>query len=89
MFYFLELFHTERSHVRNLKVVDRLFHRPIRLQQLLPPDLVQMLFASWEELLEIHGQFNTALKKKRKENPLIGDIGPLLLEIVSITLSCL
>jgi hypothetical protein len=41
-----------------------------------------MLFANLEEMLEIHGQFNAALKRKRKEAPLIGDIGPVLLETV-------
>ncbi|XP_035704307.1 uncharacterized protein LOC110844861 isoform X9 [Folsomia candida] len=76
-----ELFHTERSHVRNLKVVDRLFHRPIRQQQLLPENLIQMLFANLDEMLEIHGRFNSALKKLRMEAPLIGDIGPVLLEM--------
>ncbi|CAG7831461.1 unnamed protein product [Allacma fusca] len=76
-----ELFHTERSHVRNLKVVDRLFHRPIRQQQLLPPDIINKLFANLEEMLEIHEKFNASLKAKRKENPLVGDIGPVLLEM--------
>jgi len=76
-----ELFHTERSHVRNLKVVDRLFHRPIKSQQLLSPDLLQMLFGNWEEILELHEEFNSTLKRKKKENPVISDIGPVLLEI--------
>lgn len=33
-------------------------------------------------MLEIHGRFNSALKKLRMEAPLIGDIGPVLLEMV-------
>ena len=41
-----------------------------------------MLFANLEDMLEVHEQFNTALKAKRKEAPLVGDIGPVLLEMV-------
>jgi hypothetical protein len=41
-----------------------------------------MLFANLEEMLEIHGRFNSSLKKLREESPLVGDIGPVLLEMV-------
>ncbi len=65
-----------------MKVVDRLFHRPIRQQQFLPENLAQMLFANLDEMLEIHGRFNSSLKKLRMANPLVGDISPVLLEMV-------
>lgn len=69
--------------MRNLKVMDRLFHKPLRNLQYLPQELILMLFGNLDEMLEIHGLFNTALKRKRKEDPLIGDIGAVILEIVS------
>ncbi|CAL8080561.1 unnamed protein product [Orchesella dallaii] len=75
-----ELFHTERLYVRKLKIMDRLFFRPIVSQQLLSADVVHLLFPNLEEVLEIHEQFNSTLKKKRTESPLVGDIGPVLLE---------
>lgn len=62
--------------------MDRLFHRPIRQQQLLPEILIQMLFANLDEMLEIHGRFNSSLKKLRMESPVVGEIGHVLLDMV-------
>jgi len=62
--------------------VDELFYRPIRQHHYLPSELTQMLFANLEEMLEIHGRFNSSLKKLRKESPLVGEIGHVLLEMV-------
>ncbi|KAL1124679.1 hypothetical protein AAG570_001303 [Ranatra chinensis] len=73
-----ELFHTERTHVRGLKVLDQVFYRPIREQLVLPPDQLELLFANLEEMLIIHSQFNNLMKAKRKESPIVGDIGMLL-----------
>ena len=70
--------------MRTLKILHRLFHYPIRQQQLLPQDITNKLFANLEVMLEIHEAFNTALKNKRKESPLVGDIGPVLLDTVSV-----
>ncbi|KAJ9582237.1 hypothetical protein L9F63_003366, partial [Diploptera punctata] len=74
-----ELFHTERSHVRNLKVMDQVFYRPMVENQLLPQDHIQLLFSNLDEMLDIHSQFNNSMKSKRRENPLVGDIADLLL----------
>lgn len=63
--------------------MDRLFSRPIRTQQLLSTDVINLIFPNLEEILEIHEQFNASMKKKRTENPLVGDIGPVLLEMVT------
>ncbi|XP_042905451.1 rho guanine nucleotide exchange factor 11 isoform X2 [Parasteatoda tepidariorum] len=75
-----ELFHTERTHVRNLKVLDRLFYKPMLQEQLLPSDFLNLLFPNLEEMLEIHTTFNNKMKARRKEEPVIGDIGQLMLE---------
>ena len=72
--------------MRTLKILHRLFHYPIRQQQLLPQDVTNKLFANLEVMLEIHEAFNAALKNKRKESPLVGDIGPVLLDTVSVIL---
>ncbi|XP_054285231.1 rho guanine nucleotide exchange factor 12 [Macrosteles quadrilineatus] len=73
-----ELFMTERSHVRGLKVLDRVFYRPMKEQQVLPQEQIQLLFSNLEEMLEIHSRFNNSMKAKRKEGPVIGEIGDLL-----------
>lgn len=77
-----ELFHTEKTHVRNLKILDRLFYRPMQQEQLLPPDLLQLLFPNLEEMLEIHGGFNNKMKAKRREEPIIGDVGEMMLNML-------
>ncbi|XP_013792481.2 rho guanine nucleotide exchange factor 11-like [Limulus polyphemus] len=76
-----ELFHTEQTHVRNLKVLDRLFFRPLMQEQLLPIDLLQLLFPNLEEMLEIHTGFNKLMKTRHQEEPVIGDIGEMVLQM--------
>ncbi|XP_023714771.1 rho guanine nucleotide exchange factor 12 isoform X5 [Cryptotermes secundus] len=76
-----ELFHTERSHVRNLKVLDRVFYRPMLDTQILPPDHIQLLFSNLDEMLDIHSQFNSVMKTKRRDSPLVGDIADMLLSM--------
>ncbi|XP_066992612.2 rho guanine nucleotide exchange factor 12 isoform X3 [Anabrus simplex] len=76
-----ELFHTERSHVRNLKVLDQVFYRPMVDSQVLPPDHIQLLFSNLDEMLDIHSQFNNGMKNKRRESPLVGDVADLLLSM--------
>lgn len=79
---FSELFHTERTHVRNLKVLDRLFYKPMIQEQLLPADFISLLFPNLEEMLEIHSNFNQKMKARRKGEHIVGDIGQLMLEMV-------
>ncbi|GBM19935.1 Rho guanine nucleotide exchange factor 12 [Araneus ventricosus] len=76
-----ELFHTERTHVRNLKVLDKVFYKPLLQEQLLPSDFLNLLFPNLEEMLEIHTTFNDKMKARRKTEPVIGDIGQLMLEM--------
>lgn len=80
-FYFSELFHTERSHVRALKVLSHVFHKPLLESQVLPLDQIQLLFSNLDEMLMIHSRFNQSMKRKKKENPCVGDVGELLLEM--------
>ncbi|XP_031788329.1 rho guanine nucleotide exchange factor 12 isoform X2 [Nasonia vitripennis] len=76
-----ELFHTERSHVRALKVLSQVFHKPLLETQVLPPDQIHLLFSNLDEMVTLHSQFNQAMKRRKKENPCVGDIGDLLLEM--------
>uniref|UniRef100_A0A1Y1KTQ6 Rho guanine nucleotide exchange factor 12 n=3 Tax=Photinus pyralis TaxID=7054 RepID=A0A1Y1KTQ6_PHOPY len=76
-----ELFHTERSHVRNLWVLENLFKKPLQLSKLLKNEEINLIFPNLGDLLEIHSQLNTTMKNKRKENPVIKDIGDMLLNM--------
>ncbi|KAK2713559.1 hypothetical protein QYM36_009438 [Artemia franciscana] len=73
-----ELFHTERSHVRCLKVLDRVFCRPLTESNLIP-DILNLLFANLNEMIEIHARFNTFMKHKRKSKGVIDSVGDILL----------
>ena len=44
---FSELFHTERTHVRNLKVLVHLFNRPMINLNILQPNDINLLFGEW------------------------------------------
>ena len=81
MFDFAELFHTERTHVRNLKVLERVFYRPLLDNGF--SDLVNLLFPNLPEMLEIHGRFNTLMKARKKEQPVVETVGDILLAMVT------
>ena len=50
--------------------------------QILPSDQLHLLFQNLEEMLDIHSRFNNAMKAKKKEDPLVGDISDILLAMV-------
>ncbi|XP_050433576.1 rho guanine nucleotide exchange factor 12-like isoform X2 [Adelges cooleyi] len=74
-----ELYHTERSHIRGLKVLEHVFHRPMRESQVLPHEQLQLLFANLEQMYELHSQFSTMMKAVRKDNQVVQNIGHVLL----------
>eukprot|EP00092_Neocalanus_flemingeri_P029208 GFUD01031705.1.p1 GENE.GFUD01031705.1~~GFUD01031705.1.p1 ORF type:complete len:1324 (-),score=443.62 GFUD01031705.1:1464-5210(-) len=73
-----ELFHTERSHVRNLKVLDRVFRRPLLESGLMPREVVDRLFPNIEEVLNVHSSYNNAMRNLAKGGFPIGNVGELL-----------
>ncbi|XP_025100344.1 rho guanine nucleotide exchange factor 11-like isoform X3 [Pomacea canaliculata] len=75
-----ELFHTERAHLRNLKVLDRLFYR-----QMLSEGggvikvLAQALFPNIDEIISLHASMNKQMKERRPPNGPVEDVGDILL----------
>ena len=54
---FVELFHTEKTHMRNLKVMHRLFYQPMRSEQYQNyQDLAKLLFPNLDEIIQLHGE---------------------------------
>ena len=49
-----ELIHTEQKHVRNLKIMQNHFYKPIKLEILLSDDERNLLFPNLEEILDLH-----------------------------------
>ncbi|CAJ0583829.1 unnamed protein product, partial [Mesorhabditis spiculigera] len=81
-----ELFNTERTHVRNLKIMYNLFYLPIVQGNLLAPDVVSLLFSNLEEVLQLHKELNDDMKaavehwtQEPNSVGFYGDVGELLL----------
>uniref|UniRef100_A0A1I7WXK8 PDZ domain-containing protein n=1 Tax=Heterorhabditis bacteriophora TaxID=37862 RepID=A0A1I7WXK8_HETBA len=79
-----ELFHTERTHVRNLKILLNVFYKPMLANNIVSPDVVHLLFANLDEVLEIHiemcAKMRRSVEQWRRENNhgLYGNIGELM-----------
>ncbi|XP_053408833.1 rho guanine nucleotide exchange factor 12-like isoform X6 [Mercenaria mercenaria] len=75
-----ELFYTEKCHVRNLKILDKLFYRPMLKEQAIPQDFTKSLFPNLETMIRLHGSLNDSMKNRRKEKSVISNVGDLLLQ---------
>nr|KAG5701064.1 hypothetical protein BaRGS_008785 [Batillaria attramentaria] len=74
-----ELFHTERAHLRNLKVLDLLFYRPMMAEGGIMADLSRALFPNIDEMITLHAVMNKEMKDRRQVNPVVTDVGDILL----------
>nr|AAR30497.1 RhoGEF [Caenorhabditis elegans] len=82
-----ELFHTERTHVRNLKILYHVFYKPIVTSKIVTEELANLLFANLEELLNLHKSMSDAMRAEvekwrsappRVNGGIYGDIGVLM-----------
>ncbi|KAF1747163.1 hypothetical protein GCK72_023624 [Caenorhabditis remanei] len=82
-----ELFHTERTHVRNLKILYHVFYKPLITNKIVSEDLTNLLFANLEELLNLHKSMSDAMRSEvekwrtappRVNGGIYGDIGLLM-----------
>lgn len=67
-------------------MLNKLFYKPMKEQQILPDDYLQLLFPNLEQILTIHLQFNSLMEAKKKENPVVGDVGDILLKTVNLNI---
>ncbi|VDN03895.1 unnamed protein product [Thelazia callipaeda] len=81
----VELFHTERTHVRNLKILYKVFYKPMILQNIVPPEVIKLFFPNLEDLLEVHGNMSSMMRNRKEEwkrdctlNGLLGNVGSLM-----------
>jgi len=52
-----ELFYTERTHVRELRVMQLLFSRPLVKKTAQYRDFANLLFPSLDKVVKVHGQW--------------------------------
>ncbi|XP_017695311.1 PREDICTED: rho guanine nucleotide exchange factor 11, partial [Lepidothrix coronata] len=74
-----QLFATEGSHLRILRVLDLLFYQRMRKENLLSREELGLLFPNLPDLIEIHNSLSESMKKLREEGPIIKEIGDLML----------
>ncbi|XP_023569430.1 rho guanine nucleotide exchange factor 11 isoform X3 [Octodon degus] len=74
-----ELFVTEASHLRTLRVLDLIFYQRMKKENLMPREELARLFPNLPELIEIHNSWCEAMKKLREEGPIIKEISDLML----------
>lgn len=68
--------------MRNLKVLERIFYRPLLDNGF--SDLVNLLFPNLPEMLEIHGRFNTMMKARKRDQPVVEFVGDILNAMVGV-----
>uniref|UniRef100_A0A671UNH4 Rho guanine nucleotide exchange factor (GEF) 11 n=1 Tax=Sparus aurata TaxID=8175 RepID=A0A671UNH4_SPAAU len=71
-----ELFTTEASHLRTLRVLDQVFFQKMR--SVLNHDELTCIFPKLPEVYELHASLCEAMKKRR-ETPIVQDIGDVML----------
>lgn len=72
---------TEGSHVRNLKVLYKLFYKQLYESQTLKTDELNLIFPNIKEMLDIHSEYNKKMRARRKEDPVVRRVGELLVEM--------
>lgn len=72
--------------MRNLKLLDMLFHKPMARADLKQRDIVDLVFPSLPALVKVHEELNDDMKKKMKDNPLVSvkDVVEILLRRVCL-----
>nr|XP_033812806.1 rho guanine nucleotide exchange factor 18 isoform X1 [Geotrypetes seraphini] len=83
-----ELIKTEMHHIRTLKIMLKVYSKAMREELQFQSADIKRLFPCGEELLDVHGQFLSRLKERRKEsleegsdqNYVIQRIGDLLVQ---------
>ena len=73
-----ELFNTERSHVMNMKTLEKVFRTPLLDSGLMPQDVVARLFPNLDEVIQIHSSYNSAMRSLKRGGFLIMEIGEML-----------
>lgn len=76
--YINELFYTERTHLRSLKVIDRYFLRPMKADGSFQKNLINRVFSNLDEVIELHINWNKDFKALRQKNEIVNDIGDVL-----------
>ncbi|KAG1937919.1 rho guanine nucleotide exchange factor [Pimephales promelas] len=76
-----ELFTTEASHLRTLRVLDQVFYQ--KMQSVLSPDELSCIFLNLRQVYELHASLCESMRKRR-ESAIVQGIGDIMLARVSV-----
>ncbi|XP_031427370.1 rho guanine nucleotide exchange factor 12 isoform X3 [Clupea harengus] len=76
-----ELFYTERTHLRMLRVLDNVFYQKLNRDSILPAGDIKHIFTNLEEIVHLHASIEGHMMaiRKKNEGSVIGLIGDDLL----------
>ncbi|KAG1656754.1 Rho guanine nucleotide exchange factor 11 [Nymphon striatum] len=70
----------EKSRQDVINVLEGVFYRSMLQEQVASSDFIGLLFSNLEEMIEVHRSINSAMKEKKQEDAIVGDIGDLMLK---------
>uniref|UniRef100_A0A5S6QK26 Rho guanine nucleotide exchange factor 12 n=1 Tax=Trichuris muris TaxID=70415 RepID=A0A5S6QK26_TRIMR len=76
-----ELLHTERTHVRNLKVLYRLFYLRFVEYKILPSNVLNLMFPNLELVLEVHTEINETMRAFVAKDQFVSNISDMCLSL--------
>jgi len=79
-----ELIHTERTHLKGLKIMKKCFKEPMENGQCMNSAELHCIFRNLDELIDLHSQFKYALRQHRDEakDHVVRHIGDLILKFL-------
>ncbi|CAF3659746.1 unnamed protein product [Rotaria sordida] len=79
-----ELIHTERTHLKSLKIMVKCFREPMERFHGMSPVELDCIFRNLDQLIHLHTQFKYALRQHREEakDHVVRNIGDLLLKFL-------
>lgn len=76
-----ELMHTEKTHVRNLRVMNKLFYRPLlKNKKILEEKYIKLIFPNIEDLLTLHETLLYSLNKRASQDVVIDNVADVMIE---------
>ncbi|XP_006004250.1 rho guanine nucleotide exchange factor 11 isoform X1 [Latimeria chalumnae] len=74
-----ELFVTESSHLRILRVLDQVFYQRMKKESILSRDELTLIFQNLSTVIDAHTTLSDSIKKVREEGPIVKEIGDVML----------
>ncbi|XP_043914957.1 rho guanine nucleotide exchange factor 11 isoform X3 [Protopterus annectens] len=74
-----ELFLTESSHLRILRVLDQIFYQRMKKENFLSRDELTLLFPNLREVIEAHNSLLESMWTLREDSPVLKEIGDIML----------